>query len=316
MRHHGKRKFGQVGLFKVVVLLAICAMPLLPGVALAASVAGDQLTIQKCLAGFQELAQITGTCNPGAGATRLTVKSSNGLGNGDARFTMSAYGTGFTGANAALNNSAGLFAFGSLFFVGGTAGVPLKLFADNQYQGFGHLYISTSGNVGIGKDPTAKLDVNGTAKVKVIQITGGSDVSESFNVNSAADNALKPEPGMVVAIDPERSGELRIARTAYDRTVAGIISGAGGINPGMVMGQEGTVAVGGHPVALTGRVYCLTDATVAAVQPGDLLTTSDTPGHAMKVVEHDKAMGAIIGKAMTPLGQGEKGLVLVLVSLQ
>ena len=57
------------------------------------------------------------------------------------------------------------------------------------------------------------------------------------------------------------------------------------------------------------------DATSGAIQPGDLITTSDTPGHGMKVTDHPKAQGAIIGKAMTPLETG-KGLVLVLVSLQ
>ena len=49
---------------------------------------------------------------------------------------------------------------------------------------------------------------------------------------------------------------------------------------------------------------------------GDLLTTSDMPGYAMKVTDYDRANGAIIGKAMTGLPAGDKGLVLVLVSLQ
>ena len=48
---------------------------------------------------------------------------------------------------------------------------------------------------------------------------------------------------------------------------------------------------------------------------GDLLTTSDTPGHAMKVTEHSQAQGAILGKAMSGLKAG-KGMVLVLVTLQ
>jgi len=98
--------------------------------------------------------------------------------------------------------------------------------------------------------------------------------------------------------------------------VAGVISGAGGVKPGMVMGQKGTIAYGGHPIALTGRVYCFADATSAAIEPGDMLTTSATPGHAMKVLDHSKASGAVIGKAMSPLAKGEKGLVLVLISLQ
>jgi hypothetical protein len=81
------------------------------------------------------------------------------------------------------------------------------------------------------------------------------------------------------------------------------------------MSQEGTLADGKHPVALTGRVYCNVDAAAAPIQPGDLITTSDIPGYGMKAVDHDRAQGAIIGKAMTSLESG-RGQVLVLVSLQ
>jgi len=68
-------------------------------------------------------------------------------------------------------------------------------------------------------------------------------------------------------------------------------------------------------VALTGRVYVQADAGYGAIKPGDLLTTSDTPGHAMKVIDHAQARGAVLGKAMSSLKEG-KGLVLVLVTLQ
>ena len=123
------------------------------------------------------------------------------------------------------------------------------------------------------------------------------------------------ESGMVVCIDAEHPGQLRVSSKAYDRTVAGIISGAKGLNPGLTMRQEGTEANGAHPVALTGRVYCWCDAGSGPINPGDLLTTSDTPGHAMKVTDHARASGTILGKAMSRLEHG-KGLVLVLVSLQ
>ena len=83
----------------------------------------------------------------------------------------------------------------------------------------------------------------------------------------------------------------------------------------MLMGQTYSIADGNHPVALTGRVYCWADASSGPIEPGDLLTTSNTSGHAMKVTNYIKAQGAIIGKAMTGLKQG-KGLVLVLVALQ
>jgi hypothetical protein len=172
------------------------------------------------------------------------------------------------------------------------------------------LRILPGGTRGSAPPPVTILE-NGTLQTSVLQIFGGGDLAEPFEI-SQADSI---QPGLVVAIDPDQPGHLRIADRAYDRTVAGIISGANGINPGLTMKQAGSVADGAHPVSLTGRVYCWADASYGPIAPGDLLTTSDTPGHAMKVTDHTKAQGAIIGKAMTKLERG-KGLVLVLVTLQ
>jgi hypothetical protein len=175
-------------------------------------------------------------------------------------------------------------------------------------------------NVGIGTaDPQARLHVQGTTLTSVLQITGGADFAENFEVNVEEANneamTTKVEAGMVVSIDPASPGKLQLSARGYDRRVAGIISGAGGVKPGMIMSQEGTLADGKYPVALSGRVYCWVDASQGAIEPGDLLTTSSTPGHAMKAADASRAQGAIIGKAMTGLKEG-KGLVLVLVTLQ
>jgi hypothetical protein len=152
-----------------------------------------------------------------------------------------------------------------------------------------------------------------------LTITGGSDFSENFDVNEAPESSeaapTQVEAGMVVSIDPASPGKLQLSTQAYDRRVAGVISGAGGVRPGMMMSQPGTLADGKHPVALSGRVYCWVDASQEAIEPGDLLTTSNTPGHAMKATDAAKAQGAIIGKAMTGLKAG-RGLALVLVTLQ
>jgi hypothetical protein len=144
-----------------------------------------------------------------------------------------------------------------------------------------------------------------------LRITGGNDIAEPFEITDR--RAIKP--GMVVSIHTEKLGQLRISDRAYDRTVAGIVSGANGINPGLTMSQTGIVTDGALPVALTGRVYAWADASNGRIKPGDLLTTSDTPGHVMTVKDYEKAQGAVLGKAMTGLQQGN-GLVLVLVSLQ
>ncbi len=161
---------------------------------------------------------------------------------------------------------------------------------------------------------TIDADVTGEGRVttQVLQVTGGADLSEQFDIHSA-DAEFKP--GLIVCIDPDKPGRLVTSSVAYDKTVAGIVSGAGGVKPGMLMGQRGTAADGQHPVALTGRVYCWVDADQGAIRPGDLITTSDTPGHGMKVNDSSRAQGAVIGKAMSSLMAG-RGLVLVLVSLQ
>jgi hypothetical protein len=156
----------------------------------------------------------------------------------------------------------------------------------------------------------AETGGDGRITTQELAITGGSDLSEQFDIRGA-----NVAPGLVVCIDPANPGDLVVSTRANDRTVAGIISGAGNVKPGMIMGQRGTVADGQHPVALTGRVWVQCDTGNGAIVPGDLLTTSAVPGHAMKVTDHAAAQGAIIGKAMTSL-DAETGLVLVLVSLQ
>lgn len=167
--------------------------------------------------------------------------------------------------------------------------------------------------------PSIQLDTdwtgNGNSRIVTgeLQITGGSDLSEQFDVSESSGEV---EPGTVVCIDTENPGKLTVCGAAYDRKVAGIISGAGGVRTGMYMAQTGSEADGGHPVALTGRVYCKVDASTEPISPGDLLTTSGRPGFAMKATDHAKAYGATIGKAMTGLAKGRNGLVLVLVNLQ
>lgn len=173
-------------------------------------------------------------------------------------------------------------------------------------------YVDKQGFVGIGTDaPEDELHVSGTIRSGAVRLVNGADIAERFNVNSE----IEPVPGMVVSIDPAQPGALRVADEAYDHSVAGVLSGAGGINAGLVLGQEGTIADGRHHVALTGRVWCLVDADAnGPITPGSLLTTSPTLGHAMRASDRDLSFGATIGKAMTPLESG-KGLVLVLVNL-
>jgi hypothetical protein len=67
-------------------------------------------------------------------------------------------------------------------------------------------------------------------------------------------------------------------------------------------------------VTLGAYAYCKVDADIAPIRVGDLLTTSPTRGHAQKATEPEKAVGAIIGKALGSLKSG-KGKIPVLVLL-
>lgn len=161
-----------------------------------------------------------------------------------------------------------------------------------------------------------RVENNGKTTVSVLTITGGADLAEPFQVGGQSADGAAIKPGTVMVIDSDRPGHLVPSTCRFDRRVAGVVSGANGLAPGMVMGARGdTHADGDCPVALTGRVWCQCDTAAGPIQPGDLLTTSDRPGHAMKVTDFQVAQGAILGKAMTPLTDGT-GLVLVLVSLQ
>ena len=146
-----------------------------------------------------------------------------------------------------------------------------------------------------------------------VMVTGdvvltGADCAEDFDICEAAD----VEPGTVMTLDDE--GALSRCRRAYDKRVAGVIAGAGNYKPGIVLGRQGSDERR-KPVALIGKTFCKVDARYGAVQIGDLLTTSETPGHAMKAADPSRAFGAVIGKALRPLDGGQ-GLIPILVALQ
>jgi hypothetical protein len=139
-------------------------------------------------------------------------------------------------------------------------------------------------------------------------ILRNADCAEEFDIAVAAE----VEPGTVMVIDDE--GKLRPSTDAYDKRVAGVISGAGDYKPGLVLDRQ-VSSEKRLPIALMGKAYCKVDAQYAPIEVGDLLTTSPNPGHAMKAADPAKAFGTVIGKALKPLKEGE-GLIPILIALQ
>jgi hypothetical protein len=216
-------------------------------------------------------------------------------------------------ANINGSTKTNLLTFGSFSGEGiGSARVgDVNRFGLDFYTAYAkRISITQAGNVGIGTTaPQTALDVNGETRTKVLTITGGADVAEPFEMSDPAIPV-----GSVVIIDELHPGRLALSEEPYDTRVAGVVSGANGVQPGLTLRQEGALE-GTQKVALSGRVYVLADASMGTIRPGDLLSTSPTPGHAMKAVDPSRRQGAILGKAMTRLDEG-KGYVLVLVTLQ
>lgn len=194
---------------------------------------------------------------------------------------------------------------------GETAGIengPAGVWGEHKGAGVGVKAISRDG---IGLIATgARLaglfegDVEVTGDIRLTN----ADCAEDFEI---ADADLA-EPGTVMVLGEE--GVLRQSYQAYDKCVAGVISGAGDYKPGIVLDKQSS-QLNRKPIALIGKVYCKVDARYEPIEVGDLLTTAPTPGHAMKVVDPLKAFGAVIGKALRPLKAG-CGLIPILIALQ
>lgn len=142
------------------------------------------------------------------------------------------------------------------------------------------------------------------------------------------------EPGDVVVIDDAAKDSVKLSTEPYDTKVAGIIS----TSAGFILGAPDLISLpqdkenslndemkieierieksqlqGKVKLTLAGRVPCKVSTENGAIKPGDLLTTSATPGHAMKCTE--AKLGSVLGKALEPLNSGT-GKIMVLISLQ
>jgi hypothetical protein len=152
-----------------------------------------------------------------------------------------------------------------------------------------------------------------------VEVTGdirllNADCAEDFDV---ADSELeKVEAGTVMVL--AENGSLQPSYQEYDKKVAGIVSGASGYKPAIVLDRQQEQSQNKKdrlPIALMGKVYCKVDARYSSIEMGDLLTTSSTKGYAMKADDPMKAFGAVIGKALGSIKDG-LGMIPVLVALQ
>jgi len=232
-----------------------------------------------------------------AGSAGVRGESGSGFGvQGASTGFIGVSGTGPTvGTKGSSTVGDGVWGETSAAFRSGVVG-----FAYNA-QGSGGYFRNTAGGLALIAD--------GLAQVKTLQILG-ADLAENFPVREGS-----VEPGTVMMLDGAPEGRLRVANESYSRRVAGVVSGANGLDAGVVLKGASFESNGQAAVALSGRVWVKCDASRTPIHVGDLLTTADRAGHAMAASDRSRAYGAVIGKAMTSLEAGT-GLVLVLVALQ
>jgi len=164
---------------------------------------------------------------------------------------------------------------------------------------------SSTWDVTAGTLKSYTLTTGGDSLAGVIQgkwtLSGASTLQATYaDLAEYYEGDQEYEPGTVLVF----GGDKEVTTTAdmNDTRLAGVVT----TNPAYVMNAEQT----GIKVclALAGRVPVK---VVGRVKKGDMLTTSSTPGYAVKAL--NPTLGAIIGKAIEDKDYGEAGVITVAV---
>jgi hypothetical protein len=234
--------------------------------------------------------------NDAAENTRVSIDATGNVTVSDATGAFSITLNPQAGQLSVLNTNPGFASSVVLDFAGGVT-VTDSFGNTSIYKASGW---TVNGDAGLSGNLTVQGDI----------FLPGADCAEQFE--AAELTILKP--GTVVVVDDE--GAIRECTRAYDRRVVGVVSGAGHFHPGIILGRKNSPGDSSAAVALIGKVFCNVDTENAGpVAVGDLLTTSDVPGHAMRADDRERAFGAVLGKALGALASG-RGIVPLLIALQ
>jgi hypothetical protein len=170
------------------------------------------------------------------------------------------------------------------------------------------LFAKKAGSLGHAGFFDGRVWIGGELGVGGDILLANADCAEDFDVACLS----QAEPGSVMVIGED--GVLHPCSAAYDKCVAGVISGAGQYKPGLILDKQ-PGSSSRSPVALLGKVCCKVTAENGPIEMGDLLTTSPLRGHAMRASDPTRAFGAVIGKALRSHASGE-GLIPILIALQ
>ena len=211
------------------------------------------------------------------------------------------FAVGVFGVSLATSGAGSVGVFGQAWSPGATAGLFANVAA-------GDIIV---GGVGQPEVHVFRVDGQGTVHANGGFQPNGADFAESMAVKG---DRSKYAAGDLLAIDPTASRRLALAREAYSTLVAGIYSAKPGLL-GTNRKVDESTPQNEVPLAVVGIVPCKVTAENGPIRVGDLLVTSSTPGHAMKGTDLSRMLGAVVGKALEPLLEGN-GVINVLVTLQ
>jgi len=238
------------------------------------------------------------------------------------RFTAawSSFGDGTN--RAEISNDTGTYK--TLMIVGnGSAGLGRRVSIWDRLEVNGETALT--GRLGVFGQPSAPrtagwaggihtfdLEAEGTVWSRNGYQSGPRDIAENY------ESETDLEAGDVVCLDIRKKNRIVRSESPNDPLVLGVVSTA----PGFLLhvDPDGKHQDAKHfPVALCGRVPCNVTDEGGPIERGDLLTSSSTPGHAMKAERipiggagGSYRPGTIIGKALAPLESGN-GVIEIFV---
>ena len=277
------------------------------------AVKNDSFTSQGLMAVNPGSASFNGVSIPGLGNTysvytvgsthgNSTVPVSDGSGNVDVTAlkingNLALSATGSTNINF---TTPGGFQF---MTATGSSGSGTVTFAS------GALLDTTGSNIFVNKiiagDTTHVSNTSGTAQFQgQFSLVAGSTMVATYSADLAEyyEGDAEYEVGTVVVFGGDK--EITVTSQMNDTRLAGVVGSKEKAAYVMFDDCPGMKNL----IALAGRVPCK---VVGRVKKGDMLTTSSTPGYAVKAL--NPTLGSIIGKALQDKDYGEAGIIEVAV---
>ena len=187
--------------------------------------------------------------------------------------------------------------YGAFFTESGTTKTATSVFLHSPATTSNVSYTLCTRSTSVLGNASTKTD----ATVTLIEVTNSTaDLAEIYSTNDKTISS-----GDIVSLDSSLSAGVKKTSGRYDSSVLGIVS----TSPALTIGGTDGEGISAVPVALSGGVPVKVSTENGPIKAGDYLTSSSTPGVAMKATK----AGAVIGNAMSGFSGEGIGMVLVFV---